>query len=193
MALIVVVLACAGLRLLPAAWKLRKSNISNRTWLAVALSLILLATWYGSSGSRLPHTVYRRRCLAGCDNPSCEETGLHFHEKAVSVRRDSGFHLWQNERKWFQYRFANQGLRATAPENVVRRQVMALLNSPELANLGTPPATPLRRWNDEGLARTDAQVSCLCFRERDRATAGRDRAFHYGRDTALQEIVGTVT
>ena len=45
MALIVVALACAGLRLLPASWKLRKSNISNRTWPAVALSLILLATW----------------------------------------------------------------------------------------------------------------------------------------------------
>ena len=78
-----------------------------------------------------------------------KKRGLHFHEKAVSVRSDSGIHLWQNERKWFQYRFANQGLRGTAPENV-RRQVMALLNSPELANLRTPPATPLRRWNDEG-------------------------------------------
>src|SRR5262249_62427411 len=56
-----------------------------------------------------------------------KKRGLHFHEKAVSVRSDSGIHLWQNERKWFQYRFANQGLRGTAPENV-RRQVMALLN-----------------------------------------------------------------
>src|SRR5262249_59316478 len=57
MALIVVALACAGLRLLPASWKLRKSNISNRTWPAVALSLILLATWYGSSVSPYAYRI----------------------------------------------------------------------------------------------------------------------------------------
>jgi hypothetical protein len=135
-ALLIVAFACSALRFLPRDWKLATTSISQRTWPAIAFSLSLLAAWYAASVSpyRIPYIVD-----AGWPDVTIlhvEKRGLRFREIGVSIRRDMGFRVGRNERKWFQYRFLRRGVRGTAPENL-HPQVAALLNSPELAILRT--------------------------------------------------------
>lgn len=148
-ALIVITMVCSALRLLPARLLLRKSPLCRRTWPAFAIGFLVLALWLFHSA-----TPYRVPLIV--DAPPAEfrilhieKRGLRFHEIGVSAYRDRRFWVWRNDRRLFQYRFEPRVVEGLMPQTAYEH-AQALVKSPELWKLHTPPAKALRSWNAEG-------------------------------------------
>ena len=148
-ALVVTASACAALRLLPAQLRLGKPPLRDRTWPALVASFLILATWFARSV-----TPYRVPVIA--DGGPLElrllhvqKRGLDFHEGAVWSVRNRRFGITRTDRKLFQYEFVSSSAGGVLSQEVYDH-VSAMLVSPSLLELHTPPATTLWSWNAEG-------------------------------------------
>jgi hypothetical protein len=151
-ALIVIAVACASLRLLPARWSLRQSPLCHRTWPAFAVGFLVMAVWFAYSV-----TPYSAPGQGGGMTPEfrilhVQKYGLHFHETKLSAAKDGRVYILRNDRRLFQYRFEGRGavtaLGETSPTAL--QQARTFVQSPELWKLQTPPPRALRSWNAEG-------------------------------------------
>jgi hypothetical protein len=141
--------ACSVIRLLPASWVQRKLPIRERTWPALAVCFLVIASWYGVSAS-----PYRIPLIVDGVWPELtvlhvEKRGVQFHETAISTFRDGQLYLQRNDRRLFQYRFTIRGGSGVLPETITAR-VRMLAQSAQLRDLRTAPAIALRNKNAEG-------------------------------------------
>jgi len=137
------------LRLLPARWSLGRLPLSQHTWPALAVGLLLVAVWF-------MHAVMPYRVPLIVDAAPAElrilhieKRALHFEETAESLYRDGRFFVNRSQRQLFHFEWqtrGNSGVMATP----LHDRATALVNSPELTNLHAAPAGRLWSWNAEG-------------------------------------------
>jgi len=136
-------------RLLPASWVVREVPVRERTWPALAVCFVVIASWYGVSASpyRIPLIV---------DGVPFDLTVLHiekrsiqFHETSIGASRDGRIYVQRDDRRLFQYRFVVRDGVGMMPEAITAR-VRMLAQSAQLRDLHTPPAVALRNRNAEG-------------------------------------------
>jgi hypothetical protein len=151
-ALIVLAIATALLRLIPHGWTLRNGPVCERTWPAYAASFLVLAIWYGQSV--MPYRI--PGALDYSDRPilqilHVEKRGLQFHEMSISIggRGPVTFSTSRNDRRLFQYSFKQMRSSGDVPEPLMR-QVWALVQSPDFVNKKSEIINPLRARNAEG-------------------------------------------
>ncbi len=125
--LIALAVVTAGLRLLPAQWQFRGAALRDRTWPAVAVSIVVLAVWF--SRSVLPYRI--PGAVDYSDYPvlqilHVEKRGLQFHERCFSVYWQRPFRpisvsFTESDRRLFQYRFQHDGSSLQLPKALVER------------------------------------------------------------------------
>jgi len=152
MALIVFAVLCSALRLLPARLAMRGSPLCQRTWPAVALGLLVLATWFARSV-----VPYREPIIVDGVSPEfrilhVEKRGLRYHETEVYVFRDGLAWVRRNDRRLFQYRFESRVAMIVLGDVSLTtlEHARSFMKLSELRSLPTPPAKALRSWNAEG-------------------------------------------
>jgi len=156
--LVVIATLISLMRLPPARWTMRKRPINERTWPTFAVCFIILSVWFVVAA-----TPYRIPYIVDAVRPDLtilhvEKRGLQFHESAVSVYYDSRFYTSRNNRRLFQYQFEESVARGVIPETI-RQPAFDLAQSPQLEDIQTLPARPLRTWNAEGwYVRTPSRV-----------------------------------
>jgi hypothetical protein len=150
-ALIVITVFCASLRLLPKRWLLRGSPLRQRTWPAFAAGLLALTAWFVPSV-----TPYRTPGFHGVSPElrilHVRKRGLRFDETMLGQLRDGRTYVSQVRRQLFQYRFERRFATISLPQAspTALSRTRALIGSPELWRLHTPPARLPRSWNAEG-------------------------------------------
>jgi hypothetical protein len=152
-ALIVLAIATAGLRLLPVSWQFLELPLCKRTWPAFAISFLVLAIWFSQSVMpyRIPGAVdYFQWPILQILH--VEKRGLQFHETCVSVWGGPHHPLSAtfsgNDRRLLQYRFQQKHSSAQMPEPLVER-VRAMVKSFE-RDEESDTVKPLRKWNVDG-------------------------------------------
>jgi hypothetical protein len=155
-ALIVLAIATAALRLLPARWSLRGLPLCERTWPAFGATFLFLAIWFSQS-------VMPYRISGAVDYSSwpilqilhIEKRGLQFHETCVSVwgyRGDlTSVYFSSNDRRLFEYRFQREAADSTGElQQPLTNRVQAVIRSSESASRNPIEVKPLRKWNEDG-------------------------------------------
>lgn len=141
--------ACSVTRLLPASWVLRRFPIRERTWPALVVCFLVIASWYGVSAS-----PYRIPLIVDGVPPELavlhvEKRGIQFHETAIRTFNDGKLYVERNDRRLFQYRFAIHAGSEVLPEGMNVR-VRMLAQSTQVKDMRTAPAVALRNKNAEG-------------------------------------------
>ena len=153
-ALVILALATALLRMIPASWKLRTIPLRERLWPSFAVTFVFLAVWFVRS-------VVPYRIPGAVDYSSypmfqilhVEKQGLRFHESLIKV---SGFRMipsqlyfsW-DDRRLLEYRFDNFGAWGGLTETMAHR-IQAILESKQILGSDWDMAKPLRDWNEDG-------------------------------------------
>jgi hypothetical protein len=154
-ALIVLAIGTAALRLVPARWSLRGLPLCERTWPAFGATLLFLAVWF--SQSVMPYRISGAVDYAGwpiLQILHVEKRGLQFHETCVAVagyrRHPLSASFSSNERRLFEYRFQQHyGLMGELQQPLTDR-VQAVIQSSESASRNPVEVKPLRKWNEDG-------------------------------------------
>jgi hypothetical protein len=145
-------------RLLPGSWAIRKIPVRERTWPALVVCFLVVASWYAVSASpyRIPLIVDGGRADLAVLHVVKE--GVQFHETAISASRDGRIYVERNDRRLFRYRFASRVGSGVLPGSVTAR-VRELALSTQLRDMHTAPAVALRNKNAEGwYVRTEYNV-----------------------------------
>jgi hypothetical protein len=154
-ALIVLAIATAALRLVPARWSLRGSPLCERTWPAFGATLLFLAIWFSQS-------VVPYRISGAVDYSSwpilqilhVEKRGLQFHETRVSVGGYPSHPLSAsfsgNDRRLFEYRFQQHYASMGELQQPLTDRVQAVIQSSESTSRNPVEVKPLREWNEDG-------------------------------------------
>ena len=153
-ALIVLAITTAALRLLPPRWSLRGLPICERTWPACCATLLFLAIWF--SQSVLPY-----RISGAVDYASwpilqilrVEKRGLQFHETCISVwgyrNHPESVSFSANDRRLFQYRFQQKNASGELPEPL-RVRIQSIMKFSDRPTPNWATVKPLRAWNEDG-------------------------------------------
>ena len=154
-ALIVLAVATAALRLLPARWSLRGLPLCGRTWPAFGTTLLFLAIWF--SQSVMPYRISGAVDYAGwpiLQILHVEKRGLQFHETCISVSGYRGHPLSVyfsgNDRRLFEYRFQQQYASTGELQQPLAERVRVVIQSLETAGRNWDAVKPLRKWNVDG-------------------------------------------
>jgi hypothetical protein len=144
--LIVIGMAGAVLRLLPAELLIGRSPLCQSTWPAFAVGVLAMGGWFVHGA--IPYQVpgFSDGVLPRLQILHVEKHGLHFHETRVSGFRNGQFWISRSDRSLFQYRFETRIARGVMPYE----QVSAFNAAPEFRDLHTQTARLLRAWNAEG-------------------------------------------
>ena len=152
--LIVLAIATAALRLLPAHWSIRGLPLCERTWPAFGGSLLFVAIWFSQS-------VMPYRISGAVDYASwpifqilhVEKRGLQFHETCISVRgyqsHPESVTFSGNDRRLFQYRFRQNYASGDLP-SPLKDRVEAIIRASQVPSRNWVAVKPLRTWNVEG-------------------------------------------
>jgi len=150
--LIALAIVTAGLRLLPAHWQFRGTPSRERTWPAVAASIVVLAVWF--TQSVLPYRI--PGAVDYSDYPilqilHVEKHGLQFHERCFSVYwqrpyRPISVSFAGSDRRLFQYRFQHNGSSLQLPKALVER-VQAMIESSGHEKRQQDVVRPIWNWN----------------------------------------------
>ena len=142
----------AGLRLLPAQWRFRGIPLRERTWPALAASIVVLAVWF--SQSVLPYRI--PGAVDYSDYPvlqilHVEKRGLQFHERCFSVYwqrpyRPISVSFTGSDRRLFQYRFQHNGSSLQLSQALVAR-VQAVVESLSHEKRQRDVVRPIWNWN----------------------------------------------
>jgi hypothetical protein len=153
--LIVLAVATAAMRLVPADWRLRGLPVRERTWPALGATLLFLAVWF--SQSVMPYRISGAMDYSGwpvLQILHVEKRGLQFHETTVSV---GGYRTHPlsasfsgNDRRLFEYRFQQYYGWAGELQPTLTDRVQAVIQSSESANRNPVEVKPLRKWNEDG-------------------------------------------
>lgn len=149
--LMVLAVATAALRLLPAGWKLRGRPLSERTWPALLASVVFLAVWF--SQSVMPYRIsgamdYARVPIVRILH--IEKRGVQFHEIFLNIwgyqKRAESISFSGNDRRLFQYRF-QQREGSVELNEPFKDRIAALTAAPKSCSGNWELGKPLRGWN----------------------------------------------
>jgi hypothetical protein len=153
-ALIVLAIATAALRLLPPRWRLRGLPLCERTWPAFGASLLFLAIWF--SQSVMPYRISGAVDYAGwpiLQILHVEKRGLQFHESCISVWGHRNYpesvSFSGNDRSLFQYRFQQKYASGELSE-ALKVRVQSIMQTSDNATRNRDTVKPLRAWNEDG-------------------------------------------
>jgi len=171
-------------RLLPSHWVVRKRPVQDRLWPALMLSATAILIWYLVSVSPYRIPVIVDGVTAELTLLHVEKNGNQFHETGISVFRDGQVYRFHNDRRLFQYRFAEEmGSAVLPPGSAVGKDALALRE--ELANGTSLPVVPLRSRTAEGwYLRTDWHILAFTTENGTPPPANLLSVFH-----ALQSVV----
>jgi len=175
LALVVLAIATAALRLLPKRWTFRGALLCERTWPALTITLIFMVVWFSQS-------VMPYRIPGALDGSwpilqilHVEKRGLQFHETCVRVRgyRGDPFSIsvsW-NDRRLFHYRFQENYADLPKTSAGLARPVIQSLKEQD-----GPSETvkPLRAWNAEGWYVMGERLGLGIYTSENRATPPRE-------------------
>jgi hypothetical protein len=154
-ALIVLAIATAAVRLFPARWSLRGLPLCERTWPAFGATLLFLAIWF--SQSVMPYRISGAVDYGGwpiLQILHVEKRGLQFHETCVAVagyqRQPLSASFSGNERRLFEYRFQQHYASMGELQQPLVDRVQAVIQSSESASRNPVEVKPLRKWNEDG-------------------------------------------
>jgi hypothetical protein len=105
-ALLLMTLIWAMTRLLPSHWQLQNRPVNQRTWPAIAITLVFIVCWFAAFVF-----PYREPIIVDGVHPelsilNVKKDGIAFHETRVSVYRDGRYYVVRNDRQLFRYSFA---------------------------------------------------------------------------------------
>ncbi len=148
-ALLLMTLIAGMTRLLPARWKIKNRPVNERSWPAIAISLIFMGCWFAAYVS-----PYREPMIVGGMPPefgilNVRKDGMTFHECRVSIYRDGKYYVARNDRQLFRYSF-----RETIHEGLLTDDLRAKLRAvqalPELKRIQDKSPRALRARHGEG-------------------------------------------
>lgn len=182
-ALIVLAIATAALRLLPARWSFRGLALRERTWPAFGASFVFLAIWF--SQSVMPYRISGAVDYGGwpiLQILHVEKRGLQFHETCVSVaghrNQPESVYFSGNDRRLFQYRFQEKNASGELPEALKgAHSIHVAVFGERQPKVGYSQAAPRmeRRWLVLQVSRHWAKG--LYERQRDYSSARSRRPF----------------
>jgi hypothetical protein len=154
-ALIVLAIATAALRLVPARLSYRGLPLCVRTWPAFGASFLFLAVWF--SQSVMPYRIPGAVDGAGgaiLQILRVEKRGLQFHESCVSVwgYRDHRLSVTfsGNDHRLFEYRFQQLYASAGELQQPLTERILAVIESSASTKRRWDTVKPLRKWNVDG-------------------------------------------
>ena len=168
-ALIVIALACASLRLLPARWSLRGSPLRRRTWPAFAVGFLAVALWFARSVTPYSEPIFAHGMGAELRILHVLKRGLHFHETTVFAYRNGMVFVVQYDRQLFQYRLNGRAARAATDA-----RIRPFVQSTGLWKLHTPVPGVLWSWNAEGWYVVLQDTRLLAFTSEYRTTPPKE-------------------
>lgn len=153
--LIVLAIATAALRLLPARWRLRGLPFRDRSWPAFLAMFVFLAIWF--SESVMPYRI--SGAVDYVSWPSfqilhVEKRGFQFHETCIDIRggyrglSQSVSFSW-NDRRLFHYRFEQNHASGELTQPLLVR-TQDVIRSLQGQRGQSDPVKPLRAWNVDG-------------------------------------------
>jgi hypothetical protein len=166
-AVVVLGVATAALRLLPDRAAARGLLLSGRTWPAFLASVLFLGVWFSQS-------VMPYRIPGALDYSSwpilqilhVQKRGLQYHETCVKVWGHRGtpesVSVTWNDRRLFEYRFQQRSAHVEVPKSLGER-LASLIQSSKAMKSNGEPIRPLRRWNDEGWYVTGEEVESQAY------------------------------
>ena len=166
-ALLVLGVATAALRLVPDRAAARGLLLSRRTWPAFLASFLFLGVWFSQS-------VMPYRIPGALDYSSwpilqilhVQKRGLQYHETCVKVWGHRGtpesVSVTWNDRRLFEYRFQQRSANVELPKSLGER-LASLIQSSKAMKSNGEPIKPLRRWNDEGWYVTGEEVESQAY------------------------------
>ncbi len=136
------------LRLCPASWILKGAPIRSRTWLAFALSFVVVVAWFAHSV-----TPYRVPTETGGLSPEVRvvhlvKRGLHLSETRISVMRDGRFYISCDIREPMRYQSDGELFRGSVPREK-SQQILDFVRVPEFKVSGSSLRNLPRRWNSD--------------------------------------------
>ncbi len=161
-ALLVLGVVTAGLRLLQDRATARGLLLSSRTWPAFLASFLFLEVWFSQSVMpyRIPGAVDYSSSLI-FQILHIQKRGLQYHETSVKVRGYRGMpesvSVTWNDRRLFEYRFPQRSAQVEVPKSLGERLASLIRSSKALKSNGEP-IKPLRKWNAEGWYITGEEI-----------------------------------
>ncbi len=159
-------------RLLPLHWQLRNRAVNQRTWPAIAITLIFIVYWFGTFAF-----PYRQPVITDGIHPELsilhvEKDGITFHETRISLYRDGRYQLVRNDRQLFHYSFVE-----TAHEGLLTEDLCAKLKAiealPELKRtLDKAPRALQARHGEGWYTEMGLCYHCLHYGERYASPSG---------------------
>jgi hypothetical protein len=148
-ALLLMTLIWAITRLLPERWQLQNRPANQRTWPAIAITLVFIACWFAAFV--LP---YRQPLIVDAAQPelsilNVKKDGIGFHETRVSLYRDGRYFIVRDDRQLFRYSFA-ETVREGFLTDELRTNLSSLQALPELQRTLDKSPRALRVWHGEG-------------------------------------------
>jgi hypothetical protein len=146
-ALVVIAISTAVLRLVPSPWKLHGLPLRDRTWPAFAACFVFLAVWFAQSVMpyRLPGAI-TPGVGATLQILHVEKHGLQLHETSIGISRDGRIYVSDIQRRLLQFRFKKTGSFGLVPPSLMA-EIRTILNSDEYQDVHPQQITPIRSWN----------------------------------------------
>ena len=171
-ALLMMTLISGMTRLLPPSWRLRNRPVNQRTWPAVALSLIFVGFWFAAFVS-----PYREPMIVDALQPeltilNVRKDGITFHECRVSVYRNR-YYVAKNDRRLFRYSFPETVHEGLLTDDL-RSQLKAVQALPELKKTQLISPAALRARHGEGWYTEMGTYAITAFTTENAANPPRD-------------------
>jgi hypothetical protein len=147
--LLLMTLVWAITRLLPSNLLLRGRPLNQRTWPAIAVTLILTVGWFVKFAS-----PYREPVIVDGVHPelsilNVRKDGAKLHETRISIYRDGQFYIVRSERQLLRYSFEETAQKGLLTDDL-RAKLKDVKAIPELMRTLDKPPRALRAWHGEG-------------------------------------------
>ena len=148
-ALSLMTLIWAVTRLLPPHWQFRNRPLNQRTWPAIAITLIVIVCWFGTFAF-----PYRQPVIVDGVQPELsilhvEKDGIAFHETRISVYRNGRYYVVRNDRRLFRYSFVETAHEGLLTDDL-RTKMKAIQALPQLKRTLDKAPRGLRARHGEG-------------------------------------------
>ena len=146
-ALLIVAGLCSLVRLTPLSWTIKSVPIRDRIWPGLAISFLLLVSWYLKSVTPYRSLVHDRGTQPEVMVLHVEKHGLQIQETRVAIYRDGRAFVTQDQRHLFQFAFpmTRNEVDLNSPDDHLLGGVMK--SPPQLRGTTLSTYSPPRSWN----------------------------------------------
>ncbi len=172
-ALLLITLIWAVIRLLPPNWQLQRRPLNQRTWPAIAITLMLIMCWFAAFAF-----PYREPIIVDGMHPELSilhvrKDGAKLHETRISIYRDGRFYVVRNERQLLRYSFEETAQEGLLTDNL-RAKLKVIKALPELMLTLDKPPRALQARHGEGWYTEMGSFAITAFTTENRTPAPAD-------------------